>query len=258
MNRCRVYSGLPSYCTLKQDPSDTCCKVPECQSGPINYQPVYNNMAGASTPPPNAFNVVPIGSHNTVYGSNEVKPGAVNPFTSAGGKSHISLNCLFHLRHWNRSLCINYSIHEKRGEKFNISKIWYNNMQVFWGRGGGKEFKRCMFEFQWYQMTVYSLSINPCTCYEHYKIWNRLDIVLKQNGVLSCKVTMLASTRGLCTNKEIHGRMAVTMCALVRMPRRENTNVYPSKGLFCHSFFGHQYEYNWLFISIHVFSVYHC
>ncbi|XP_078338507.1 uncharacterized protein LOC111134355 isoform X1 [Crassostrea virginica] len=85
--RCRVYSGLPSYCTLETDPADSCCRVPKCQSGQINYQPIYNNMAGGSTPAPNAFNVVPIGSHNTIYGSNEVKPGSSNPFTSSGGYS---------------------------------------------------------------------------------------------------------------------------------------------------------------------------
>lgn len=47
-------------------------------------------MAGGSTPAPNAFNVVPIGSHNTIYGSNEVKPGSSNPFTSSGGNFKIT------------------------------------------------------------------------------------------------------------------------------------------------------------------------
>uniref|UniRef100_A0A8W8JW71 VWFC domain-containing protein n=5 Tax=Magallana gigas TaxID=29159 RepID=A0A8W8JW71_MAGGI len=46
-----------------------------------------NNMVGSSTPAPNAFNVVPIGSHNTIYGSNEIKPGSNNPFTASGGYS---------------------------------------------------------------------------------------------------------------------------------------------------------------------------
>lgn len=90
LSRCRVYSGLPSYCTLVADPTDSCCRVPKCQSGPINYQPIYNNMVGSSTPAPNAFNVVPIGSHNTIYGSNEIKPGSNNPFTASGGQSNHS------------------------------------------------------------------------------------------------------------------------------------------------------------------------
>lgn len=90
LSRCRVYSGLPSYCTLVADPADSCCRVPKCQSGPINYQPIYNNMVGSSTPAPNAFNVVPIGSHNTIYGSNEIKPGSNNPFTASGGQSNHS------------------------------------------------------------------------------------------------------------------------------------------------------------------------
>lgn len=75
--RCKIYSGLPAQCTLKVDPADPCCRLPDCSgigTGGLNLTPLYGTSNGSATPPPNQF-VVPVGTHNIISGSNWNKPG---------------------------------------------------------------------------------------------------------------------------------------------------------------------------------------
>ncbi|VDI00817.1 Hypothetical predicted protein [Mytilus galloprovincialis] len=62
--RCKSYSSLPSICTLKQDPTDSCCQIPDCGT----YTAITGNKF-TGTIPPNNFNLVPIGTHTVFYGS---------------------------------------------------------------------------------------------------------------------------------------------------------------------------------------------
>ncbi|XP_071172353.1 uncharacterized protein [Mytilus edulis] len=62
--RCKAYSSLPSICTLKPDPTDSCCQIPDCGT----YIPITGNKF-TGTIPPNKFNLVPIGTHTVFYGS---------------------------------------------------------------------------------------------------------------------------------------------------------------------------------------------
>ncbi|VDI54515.1 Hypothetical predicted protein, partial [Mytilus galloprovincialis] len=64
--RCKAYSSLPSICTLKQDPADSCCQIPDCGA----YTPITGNKF-TGTIPPKKFNLVPIGTHSVFYGSRE-------------------------------------------------------------------------------------------------------------------------------------------------------------------------------------------
>ncbi|XP_071172213.1 uncharacterized protein [Mytilus edulis] len=62
--RCKAYSSLPSICTLKPDPTDSCCQIPDCGT----YIPITGNKF-TGTIPLNKFNLVPIGTHTIFYGS---------------------------------------------------------------------------------------------------------------------------------------------------------------------------------------------
>ncbi|XP_076113274.1 uncharacterized protein LOC143080959 isoform X2 [Mytilus galloprovincialis] len=69
--RCKAYSNLPSICTLKPDPTDSCCEVPDCGT----YTPITGNTI-TGTLPPNKFNLVPIGTHSVFSGSSQ-NPNAI-------------------------------------------------------------------------------------------------------------------------------------------------------------------------------------
>ncbi|CAG2229239.1 unnamed protein product [Mytilus edulis] len=64
IDRCKAYSSLPSICTLKPDPTDSCCQIPDCGT----YIPITGNKF-TGTIPLNKFNLVPIGTHTIFYGS---------------------------------------------------------------------------------------------------------------------------------------------------------------------------------------------
>ncbi|XP_071172042.1 CCN family member 3-like [Mytilus edulis] len=64
--RCKAYPNLPSICTFKPDPTDSCCKVPDCG----HYTAITENKF-TGTIPPNKFNLFPIGTHSFFYGSSQ-------------------------------------------------------------------------------------------------------------------------------------------------------------------------------------------
>ncbi|XP_076113279.1 uncharacterized protein LOC143080963 [Mytilus galloprovincialis] len=64
--RCKVYSSLPSICTLEQDPADSCCQIPDCGA----YTPITGNKFTGNIPT-KKFNLVPIGTHSVFYGSRQ-------------------------------------------------------------------------------------------------------------------------------------------------------------------------------------------
>ena len=64
--RCKVFSNLPSICTLKPDPADSCCEQPDCGT----YSPIIGNTI-TGTPPPNKLNIIPIGTHTVFSGSSQ-------------------------------------------------------------------------------------------------------------------------------------------------------------------------------------------
>ncbi|CAC5382852.1 unnamed protein product [Mytilus coruscus] len=74
--RCKAYPNLPSICILKPDPTDPCCKVPDC--GP--YTAITGNKF-TGTIPSNKFNLVPIGTHSFFYGSSQ-NPNALQGTSS--------------------------------------------------------------------------------------------------------------------------------------------------------------------------------
>ena len=76
IDRCKAYSSLPSICTLKQDPADSCCQIPDCGA----YTPITGNKF-TGTIPPKKFNLVPIGTHSVFYGSRE-NPNALQGTSS--------------------------------------------------------------------------------------------------------------------------------------------------------------------------------
>ncbi|KAK3591361.1 hypothetical protein CHS0354_040323 [Potamilus streckersoni] len=70
-HRCQIYSDIPSYCYLVQDPADNCCMKPVCSSpnGPISPIIPGSGPTVSPTLPPGTSNVVPIGTHVVFSGS---------------------------------------------------------------------------------------------------------------------------------------------------------------------------------------------
>ena len=66
--RCPAYSGLPSFCTLVQDPSDACCMKPQCNLPGVSLTPYIGGGTSGSATPPTSLQVLPVGTHQTIIG----------------------------------------------------------------------------------------------------------------------------------------------------------------------------------------------
>ncbi|KAK3581064.1 hypothetical protein CHS0354_033850 [Potamilus streckersoni] len=78
--RCQAYSGLPSFCNLIDDPADKCCKTPQCiLPGGATLTPVQG-YGPSGTVPPGSLQVLPVGTHTVITGSNR----PVGPNTGTG------------------------------------------------------------------------------------------------------------------------------------------------------------------------------
>ncbi|XP_070202959.1 uncharacterized protein [Littorina saxatilis] len=85
--RCKTFNNLPSTCTLKSDPADPCCVVPDCNIYPKPGQSFTNGPNGETPPPPTDTPVGVVGGTITGVGGNN--PNGINPLTSntGGGRS---------------------------------------------------------------------------------------------------------------------------------------------------------------------------
>ncbi|KAJ8302983.1 hypothetical protein KUTeg_019379 [Tegillarca granosa] len=76
--RCKVYSGVPSFCTMMPDPNDACCKTIRC-TAPNGQQltPMLpgNTPTQSPTLSPDIIHVVPLGTHNVFTGTGLPVPG---------------------------------------------------------------------------------------------------------------------------------------------------------------------------------------
>ncbi|XP_053376973.1 uncharacterized protein LOC123528762 [Mercenaria mercenaria] len=64
--RCPIFVGLPSFCTLISDPNDKCCKKPSCS--PTNGL-TLTPLTGNATYPPTSLSVLPVGTHQVFSGN---------------------------------------------------------------------------------------------------------------------------------------------------------------------------------------------
>ena len=83
-----MYSDLPSFCKLVDDPLDRCCQKVSCS--PVQGRPVTpvigdNRPTVSPTMQPGITNLVPIGTHTVISGSG-LPPGETRPGFFGGNR----------------------------------------------------------------------------------------------------------------------------------------------------------------------------
>ncbi|KAK7505814.1 hypothetical protein BaRGS_00003085, partial [Batillaria attramentaria] len=86
--RCKSYDNLPSTCTLKADPADPCCVIPDCNEYPVPGLPQTTGPNGETPPPTPSVVVVPVGtgSYTGVGGNNPIGLNSGSPFIGSNRK----------------------------------------------------------------------------------------------------------------------------------------------------------------------------
>ncbi|KAK7115067.1 hypothetical protein V1264_001009 [Littorina saxatilis] len=97
-SRCPVYSDLPAYCQLVDDPADRCCQKVSCT--PVMGKPLVP-VTGTNKPPfagtmaPGVTNVIPIGTH-TMFSGSGLPPGETRPGFFGGRAVCIYKGTIYH------------------------------------------------------------------------------------------------------------------------------------------------------------------